>query len=77
MSDPPRDQSQKKTASTIHSRTTLVERAKALDPTLRERAAETNQLRRLPDATWKDLVETGIVRGLQPARWGGGEVHPR
>jgi alkylation response protein AidB-like acyl-CoA dehydrogenase len=77
MSDTPRDQSQKKPALTTHSRTTLVERAKALAPTLRERAAETNQLRRLPDATWKDLVETGIVRGLQPARWGGGEVHPR
>jgi hypothetical protein len=51
--------------------------AKALAPTLRRRAAETNQLRRMPDSTWKDLVETGIVRGLQPARWGGGELHPR
>jgi 3-hydroxy-9,10-secoandrosta-1,3,5(10)-triene-9,17-dione monooxygenase len=56
---------------------TLVERAKALAPILRKRAAETNQLRRLPDATWKDLLGSGIVRGLQPARWGGGEVRPR
>jgi 3-hydroxy-9,10-secoandrosta-1,3,5(10)-triene-9,17-dione monooxygenase len=56
---------------------TLVERTKALAPVLRERAAETNELRRLPDATWKDLLSTGIIRGLQPARWGGGEVHPR
>jgi 3-hydroxy-9,10-secoandrosta-1,3,5(10)-triene-9,17-dione monooxygenase len=59
------------------SHLTLVERAKALAPVLRERAAETNELRRLPDATWKDLLSTGIIRGLQPARWGGGEVHPR
>jgi 3-hydroxy-9,10-secoandrosta-1,3,5(10)-triene-9,17-dione monooxygenase len=55
----------------------LVERAKALGPTLRERAAETNQLRRLPEATWGDLLNSGILRGLQPGRWGGGEVHPR
>jgi len=55
----------------------LVERAKALAPVLRERATETNELRRLPDATWKDLLNTGIIRGLQPARWGGGEVHLR
>jgi 3-hydroxy-9,10-secoandrosta-1,3,5(10)-triene-9,17-dione monooxygenase len=55
----------------------LVERARLLAPALRQRATEANQLRRLPDATWNDLVETGIVRALQPARWGGGEVHPR
>jgi 3-hydroxy-9,10-secoandrosta-1,3,5(10)-triene-9,17-dione monooxygenase len=55
----------------------LVERAKALSSTLRERAAQTNQLRRLPDATWRDLLNSGIIRGLQPSRWGGGEVHPR
>jgi 3-hydroxy-9,10-secoandrosta-1,3,5(10)-triene-9,17-dione monooxygenase len=59
------------------TRPSLVELAKGLASALRERAAETNRLRRLPDATWKDLVATGIVRGLQPARWGGGEVHPR
>jgi 3-hydroxy-9,10-secoandrosta-1,3,5(10)-triene-9,17-dione monooxygenase len=59
------------------SRPSLIDRAKALAPLLRERAAETNQLRRLPDITWNDLLESGIIRGLQPARWGGGEVHPR
>ncbi|MGH8014288.1 MAG: acyl-CoA dehydrogenase family protein [Candidatus Binataceae bacterium] len=58
--------------SKIYS-SSLMERAKALAPMLRERAAETNRLRRLPDSTWKELVGTGIVRGLQPARWGGGE----
>jgi 3-hydroxy-9,10-secoandrosta-1,3,5(10)-triene-9,17-dione monooxygenase len=48
-----------------------------LAPILRERAAETTRLRRLPDSTWKDLLDTGIIRGLQPARWSGGELHPR
>ncbi|MGH7987315.1 MAG: acyl-CoA dehydrogenase family protein [Candidatus Binataceae bacterium] len=57
----------------IHS-PSLADRAKALAPVLRERTVETNRLRRLPDSTWRDLIETGIVRGLQPARWGGGEL---
>ena len=77
MSSTPNIQSRPETAPTAISRSSLVDRAKALAPALRERAAETNELRRLPDATWKDLVESGIVRGLQPARWGGGELHPR
>jgi 3-hydroxy-9,10-secoandrosta-1,3,5(10)-triene-9,17-dione monooxygenase len=76
MSTTPEIQS-RQDADTTHYRQSLAARAKALAPALRRRAAETNQLRRLPDSTWKDLVETGIVRGLQPARWGGGELHPR
>jgi 3-hydroxy-9,10-secoandrosta-1,3,5(10)-triene-9,17-dione monooxygenase len=59
------------------SRPGLIESAKALASVFRERVAEANQLRRLPDASWQDLLGSGIVRGLQPARWGGGEVHPR
>ncbi|MGH7933987.1 MAG: hypothetical protein ACREQN_12600 [Candidatus Binataceae bacterium] len=70
-------QSGRETTVPLHSHPRLIDRAKALAPVLRERAAETNQLRRLPDATWRDFIDTGIVRGLQPARWGGGELHPR
>ena len=77
MSDTRRVQSPAETGAAIYSRPALVDRAKALAPVLRERADETNRLRRLPDATWKDLLDTGIIRGLQPARWGGGESHPR
>ena len=76
MSSTTRVQSLTETAP-IEFRPSLVDRAKELAPALRERAAETNRLRRLPDSTWKDLIETGILRGLQPARWGGGETHPR
>lgn len=36
---------------------------------------EGDELRRLPDAAWKRLQETGVLRSLQPKRWGGGEVH--
>src|SRR6266446_1003249 len=64
MSSTPNLQSGPETAPTAISRSSLVDRAKALAPSLRERSAETNQLRRLPDATWKDLVGTGIVRGV-------------
>jgi 3-hydroxy-9,10-secoandrosta-1,3,5(10)-triene-9,17-dione monooxygenase len=77
MSSTPRINGVNDSVPAAHSRPTLVDRAKALAPALRQRAAEANQLRRLPDSTWNDLVETGIVRGLQPARWGGGELHPR
>lgn len=37
--------------------------------------AEGDALRRLPDTTWKRLLDGGILRALQPARWGGGEAH--
>lgn len=53
----------------------LREEAARLAADLAEAAGEADQLRRLPDRTWKQLVETGFVRALQPSRWGGGEVH--
>ena len=37
-------------------------------------APEDDALRRLSDRTWKSLMESGILRALQPARFGGGEV---
>jgi hypothetical protein len=59
------------------ARPSLIDAAKGLAPVLRERAAETSRLRRLPDATWQDLMTAGILRGLQPKRWGGYEASPR
>ena len=52
----------------------LAEHARALAAELSAAVAEADQLRRLPDATWKLLLESGFLRALQPARWGGGEV---
>ncbi len=53
---------------------TLVDEAKRLAPELGASAAEGDELRRLPDSTWKHLIEGGFLRALQPARFGGGEV---
>ena len=51
----------------------LKRRALALLPHLRERAAETETLRRIPDATIADLHAAGLFRMLQPRRVGGSE----
>lgn len=52
----------------------LRRRAEALVPPLRERAAKTEALRRLPDETIADLHRSGLFRMLQPARVGGSEL---
>jgi 3-hydroxy-9,10-secoandrosta-1,3,5(10)-triene-9,17-dione monooxygenase len=46
-------------------------RVRELIPLLRERASLTEELRRLPDETVKDLKESELLRALQPRRWGG------
>ena len=45
-------------------------------PTLRERADEAERLRVVPDASIKELEETGFFRLLQPERFGGLESDP-
>lgn len=52
----------------------LRERAEALVPVLRERAAKTEALRRIPDETIADLHRSGLFRMMQPARVGGSEL---
>ncbi|MGH6976625.1 MAG: hypothetical protein ACREED_06330, partial [Stellaceae bacterium] len=52
----------------------LKRRAEALLPRLRERAVETETLRRIPDATIADLHAAGLFRMLQPRRVGGSEA---
>ena len=51
----------------------MVARAKALIPKLRDRAAKTEELRRLPPETERDLHEAGLFRIVQPKRAGGSE----
>jgi 3-hydroxy-9,10-secoandrosta-1,3,5(10)-triene-9,17-dione monooxygenase len=51
----------------------MVARAKALIPRLRERAPQTEELRRLPPETERDLHDTGLFRLVQPKRVGGSE----
>jgi 3-hydroxy-9,10-secoandrosta-1,3,5(10)-triene-9,17-dione monooxygenase len=53
---------------------TLLSRAEALVPVLRERASRTEELRRVPDETIEDLHQSGLFRILQPRRVGGSEL---
>src|SRR5467141_1930895 len=52
----------------------MVARAKTLIPGLRERASMTEELRRLPPETERDLHDAGLFRILQPKRVGGSEL---
>jgi 3-hydroxy-9,10-secoandrosta-1,3,5(10)-triene-9,17-dione monooxygenase len=51
----------------------MVARAEALIPQLRDRASRTEELRRLPPETERDLHEAGLFRIVQPKRVGGSE----
>ena len=51
-----------------------VERARALKPALRERVAETEQLRHLPPQNVADLLESGLYGLMTPKRFGGSEL---
>ena len=52
----------------------MIARATELVPVLRERASRTEELRRLPPETERDLHDTGLFRILQPRRVGGSEL---
>jgi 3-hydroxy-9,10-secoandrosta-1,3,5(10)-triene-9,17-dione monooxygenase len=51
----------------------MIAGAKALIPRLRDRASRTEELRRLPDETERDLHDAGLFRLVQPKRVGGSE----
>ena len=52
----------------------LVHEAERVAVELAAENSESDAQRRLTDNTWKLLHEVGILRALQPARFGGGEV---
>jgi 3-hydroxy-9,10-secoandrosta-1,3,5(10)-triene-9,17-dione monooxygenase len=52
---------------------TIADKARALAPSLTTADAESNSLRHIGDKTWDLIGETGILRALQPKRWGGAE----
>lgn len=56
---------------------TLLEKARAMQATLKERREETRQLRRLPDQTMADLIAAGFFKMMQPKRYGGYEMSPK
>ena len=56
------------------NRDDFIEKARALVPVLRERAAKTEAERRISDATHKDFLDAHLYRMFQPARFGGYEM---
>ena len=52
----------------------MIARARAMIPRLRDRASRTEELRRLPPETERDLHEAGLFRIVQPKRVGGSEL---
>jgi 3-hydroxy-9,10-secoandrosta-1,3,5(10)-triene-9,17-dione monooxygenase len=52
----------------------LLERCRRLGPAFRERAAEADRLRTLPDKTVEDLHTSGVLKVFQPKRFGGFEM---
>lgn len=60
----------------VPSAETLIERARAMIPWLREQAADVEKLRRVPDSTIHAFVEAGFFKILQPRAWGGWAMHP-
>src|ERR1700733_7551108 len=62
------------TASNTPTAAEIVSRARDLMPTMRKRAQEAEERRRIPEATHRDFIEAGFYRVLQPARYGGFEL---
>ena len=57
-----------------HTYEELYGRAEELLPALRKRAAQCEELRRMPEETVRDLHDTGLFRFVQPRRVGGSEL---
>jgi len=55
---------------------TYLRSARQLSQAIRDRAAECESLRRLPDETFECYQRSGLLRALQPRQWGGLELSP-
>ena len=55
---------------------TIFDNIESIGDYLRNQSSEAEQLGRLPDETAKKLKETGVMRMLQPKKYGGFETHP-
>jgi 3-hydroxy-9,10-secoandrosta-1,3,5(10)-triene-9,17-dione monooxygenase len=60
----------------IPTREELIQRARDLTPTLRERAKKAADMRRIPDETIEDFHQLGFFKVVQPKRYGGYEMNP-
>ena len=66
----------KSTSGDIPTAEELVDRARAMIPTLKERAKRCIAERDIPEETIAEMQEAGFFRILQPRRFGGYEMHP-
>src|SRR4051794_17605778 len=55
----------------------IVEEARNLVNSLRARANETEELRRIPEASMKEFKDAGFFKMLRPKRFGGQELNMR
>lgn len=55
----------------------LIDRARALAPAIKARAAQTESLRQIHDDTLRELLDAGLIQMLVPRRWGGAEADLR
>ena len=55
----------------------LIDKARAMGPALKERAARCKAERRVPDETVADFHEAGFFKILQPEQWGGYAMDPQ
>ena len=62
--------------STVPTGVEMIARAEALLPALRERSADAEKNRRLPDETVREFRAAGLPKILQPRRFGGYELTP-
>lgn len=65
-----------KSEITTPSAEELIERARAMIPTLQARAKRATAEHKVPDETIAEMQEAGFFRILQPKRWGGYEMNP-
>lgn len=66
----------KKTSAVSPDAATLIQRARDLQPVLRERAARTEGLRMVAPETVADFQRAGFFKMFQSSFWGGYESHP-
>jgi len=62
-----------KSSEGIPSAETLIARARALAPKLRERAVQAERDRNIPQESVDEFIDAGLIYTLQPRRWGGYE----
>src|SRR6476620_2475321 len=66
-----------KMAKVAQAETLFLEKARELVPKLWERAQETENIRRIPEETMKELKEAGLITMLRPKQYGGFETNMR